>query len=132
MKQIFISLILVFCASASWAQESYRGGEGDGYDRATLTVGQTSLTPESFFGGAELYPNPLLSGQDLILSFGQPVKHLKLDILDTTGRILVSEEKISTVQDIRIESGTLPPGMYLLQLSSSDQMTSLSFIILDS
>lgn len=132
MKQIYISLILVLCSSTTLAQEAYRGGEGDGYDRATLIVGQTSLNPESFFGGAELYPNPLISGQDLTLSFDQPVKHLKLDILDTTGRILVSEEKTSTLQEMRIESGALPPGMYLLQLSSSDQITSLSFIILGS
>ena len=131
MKQILFSLILVFSASASWAQEAYRGGEGDGYARSTLTMGQTSLNPETFHEGVSLFPNPLRSYEALTLSLGNPVNSLKIDILDTAGRILLTEEKTTTVQEIRIQTESLPPGIYLLQLSSPDQMTALSFIMLD-
>lgn len=131
MKQILFSLILILSVQHTLAQEAYRGGEGDGYAKATLTIGQTSLSQESFYGGVTLFPNPLRSQEALTLSLGEPANSLKIDILDTAGRILLTEEMMTTVQEIRIQTESLPSGMYLLQLSSPDQTTALSFIILD-
>jgi hypothetical protein len=123
MKRFFrFSLLLALCglfASLLPAQSAYHGGEGDGYDRASLSQVQVSVETEAL-AGLQLTPQPLHRGEALQLSWSQPATQpLGLQLYDPQGR-LVAQATIDAGQSSwQWDLPSLSAGVYLLVLPGS-------------
>jgi hypothetical protein len=98
------------------AQAAYHGGEGDGYDRATLSQVQVSLEPEAL-AGLQLSPQPLHRGQALQLNWTSPAPAaLELALYDPQGRRVAQQTVSAGQQTLSWTLPTLSAGVYLLAL----------------
>lgn len=96
------------------AQAPFSGGEGDGYGRASLSIGTN--VKEASAQAWRVYPQPARVGQAIELSYiaDQPATWA---LLDLQGRSL-RQGQFSSQQAARLETDELLPGRYFLRITT--------------
>ena len=76
----------------------------------------------------EIYPNP--AGNFSYVNFGEPGDgETLLELLDMSGKLVLSEHVPAGYQVVRLEIGHLSEGLYLLRRIESGQLTGVSKLV---
>jgi hypothetical protein len=92
-----------------------------------IYVGVDELT----LGSANLFPNPLMEGQNAIVELNSDLKNLNLQIMDVDGKIVSVTQNINTSGSrIELPTSKLAAGNYLVRLFNDKAETTLKLMIL--
>ena len=95
-------------------------------DTISCTAGVTSVIPGAGTGNILLYPNPYIN--EAILKVSSPTNEkITVKIITTTGVEVYSSNDYSTNENISLGSN-LPGGLYVLQVITSGQATTLRLV----
>ncbi len=110
--RVFFFFLLGGVGGSLWAQAPYRGGAGDGYDQAKLTLQASNRPAEE--PAFSLVPQPLPQGQ--LLQVELPTEGLvRWTLYDLQGKVVMSWPVPQVAQArYQLRLGTLPPGPYQL------------------
>jgi hypothetical protein len=145
---ILSTLLFLFSAAASHAQESINAGSGDITDpeiNLSYSIGQVLMEPVIYSEGSvtpgiqqpyeisllsgvpeviaglkiQAYPNPATDYLELSFPDYDKEKHT-LRLIDQTGKVIFLTEIIEAISRMNVHA--LAPGVYFLQIAEKEQM----------
>ena len=84
----------------------------------TITVGPQSITENHELAAMRIFPNP--TSGEFAMEFEQPLtENVQLELLDVTGKLIISEQLTTGTQKSQWQWNALPNGIYQLKLGNS-------------
>lgn len=104
----------------AYTQYTGTGGRvSEGVEQAYLITELGTENPPEISFTCEVFPNPTVAGVKLVL-YGMPsFQNLDIAVLETTGKLLLSQRVSGAENEIPLEQ--LPAGTYLLRLSAGEK-----------
>ncbi len=125
-------LLTLFVITASYLQaQTYAGGKGDGYAKATLSIEVGQKEKETSAPSLELYPNPLPSKKQLHIrlpSDPSSASPAKLYCYNQWGQLTYQTPLYSNKTTISLPS-SISKGLYYIHITTSQQIITHSLMI---
>lgn len=122
MQSIFYGVLLLIL-TASFQNEAYKGGSGDGFAEAELIRFHTNILENTAINPAvEIYPNPVLQGAQVYLKYANTAEFY---LIDTQGRRFKLGENIPA-----FNTKTFSKGAYILQMKQAGLLRAYKILIL--
>lgn len=110
------------CSVGQVAYTQYTGTGGrvsEGVEQAYLLTELGTENPSEVSFTCAVFPNPTVAGVKLVLRGMPSFQDLDIAVLETTGKLLLSQPVSGAENEISLEH--LPAGTYLLRLSSGEK-----------
>ena len=96
-------------------------------DTITVTVESCASLDELGVEEYAIYPNP--NNGTFTIQFGQAVDGIKVQVIDTKGRVCHNETFNGTIQNAYVETSNLEKGIYFVTVTINDKPSQATIVV---